>query len=66
MSAKDIDPLFSNLNTALIDLQCKKDDIISRYEDLERQLGRQKKSSFTCRKCAKKFGNLKELQKHKK
>jgi hypothetical protein len=65
MSAKEFEALFNNLNTVFIDLHSKIDVIINKYEDLEKQLKRHKKSTFKCRKCFKKFENLKELQKHK-
>ena len=65
MSAKDLEPLFNHLNTAFIDLQSKLNVIISKYEELERKLENQKKASFKCRVCAKKFENTMELQKHK-
>ena len=65
MSIKDLEPLFNNLNTVFADLQSKIDVIIKSYEDLEKQLQRQKKSAFRCRKCKMKFENLSQLQKHK-
>ena len=48
-----------------VDLHSKIDVIINKYLNLERHLQRQRKSSFKCKKCYKKFENLKELQKHK-
>ena len=46
MSIKDLEPLFNNPNTVFADLQSKIDLIIKSYEDLEKQLKRQKKSAF--------------------
>ena len=66
MSPKDIENLLLNLNAEFGDLKSKTNSLIKKYEVLEKQLKKQKKSSFRCSKCEKKFGNVKELQTHKK
>ena len=66
MSAKDIENLLSNLKTEFVDLKSKTNSLIKKYESLEKQLKKQKKSSFKCSKCDNKFSNVKELQNHKK
>ena len=43
----------------------KKDVLINKYADIEKQLEKQKKFRFKCRKWNKKYENLAEYQKHK-
>ena len=66
MSSKDIENLLLNLNAEFGDLKSKTNSLIKKYEVLEKQLKKQKKSSFKCSKCDKKFEKVKELQTHKK
>ena len=66
MSVKDIEPLFQNLSAEFVDLTSKIDIIIKKYENLEKELQKQKKFQFKCSKCNKKFEQLSDLQKHKK
>ena len=66
MSVKDFEPVFSTLNTEFVDLKSKVDTLINKYKDLEKQLKKQKKFSFKCNQCKKKFESIKELQDHKK
>ena len=65
MSVKDIETVFLSLNTMFEDLKGKIDGLTNKYEDLEKQLKKQKKSSFKCNTCSKKFESVKDLQKHK-
>ena len=65
MSLKDIETVFLNLNTQFVDLKTKIDSLSHQYEDLEKEWKKQKKSFFKCYKCGKKFGSLKDLQKHR-
>ena len=65
MSIKSVEPLIHSLNRAFVELQSKLENIVKKYEELEKKLETQKKSSFKCRKCKKEFPNLKKLQKHK-
>ena len=66
MSVKDFEPVFSTLNTEFVDLKSKVETLINKYEDLEKQLKKQKKFKFKCNQCKKKFENIKELQDHRK
>ena len=65
MSDTKLEQMFLNLKTEFADLHARIDGLISKYEVLEKQLENQKKGSYRCRKCNKKFESLKKLQKHK-
>ena len=65
MSIENIEPLIQSLNRDFVDLKSKIESIVKKYEDLEKKLEKQKKSSFKCRKCKKEFPNLKKLRKHR-
>ena len=65
MSVIDIETVFLNLNTQFEDLKSKIDSLSHQYENLEKELKKQKKAFFKCYKCGKKFGSVKDLQKHK-
>ena len=65
MSLESIEPLIHSLNRAFVELQSKIEGIVKKYEELEKKLEKQKKSSFKCRKCKQEFPNLKKLRKHR-
>ena len=65
MSIESIEPLIQSLNKDFVELKSKLESIVKKYEDLEKKLEKQKKSSFKCRKCKKEFPNLKKLRKHR-
>ena len=65
MSVRDFEAMFTNLNIEFVDLKSKIDVLINKYAEIEKQLEKQKKFRFKCRKCNKKYENLAEYQKHK-
>ena len=65
MSAEDLELLFLNLQNEFAEFHSKIDGLIEKYEVLEKQLEKQIKGSFKCRKCKEKFDSLKKLKKHK-
>ena len=65
MSIESIEPLIHSLNRAFVELQSKIEGIVKKYEELEKKLEKQNKSSFKCRKCKQEFANLKKLRKHR-
>ena len=65
MSVKDLEPVFSDLNTEFLDLQTKITSLIKKYEDLENEIKTDKNAHFQCNKCDMKFVTSKELLNHK-
>ena len=66
MSDKDLELMFLNLKTVFIDFHSKIDEMIKKYEILEKQIESKKKGSFKCRFCKNKFESHKDLREHKK
>ena len=66
MSDKELESMFLNLKTVFTDFQSKIEDMIHKYEILEKKIESQKKGSFKCRFCKKKFESFKDLHDHKK
>ena len=65
MSVRDFETIFQNLNNEFGDLKSKIDVLIKKYDGLEKQIEKQKKFKFKCRKCGKKFENVTDYQEHK-
>ena len=66
MSDKELESMFLNLKNVFNDFHSKIDNMIHEYEILEKKIESQKKGSFKCRFCKKKFESFKDLQDHKK
>ena len=66
MSDKELESMFLNLKNVFTDFHSKIDNMIHEYEILEKKIESQKKGSFKCRFCKKKFESFKDLQDHKK
>ena len=66
MTAKDLEPIFMNLNLEFVDLKDKINSLIKKYDNIEQELTKPKKNKFQCIKCNLKFESTRELEKHKK
>ena len=65
MSVRDFEPIIQHLNTEFVELKSKIDVLIKKYEGIEKQIEKQKKFRFKCRKCGNKFENVTDYQDHK-
>ena len=60
-----METVFMTLNLEFTDLKEKFNSLTKKYDDLEKEVKQQRVYKFLCIKCKEKFGNTKDLEKHK-